>query len=88
MSNYETSINSSFMILEETFRIYKLGFYGEFETVSYMNLKMRVDSILLTRWIIPSRYHVPISRLGRLKRLEVTRRILEELEAPMDRRIL
>jgi hypothetical protein len=79
LSSYETSVKSSFEIIEVTFNISGLGYNRiGLDVRAYLALTI-VDRIILTRWIFPSRYHIPISRLEELKRLEVTSRILEEL---------
>ena len=78
--SYQVKIRSSILVLDITFNSNRLGCNGEgVYELAYRFLKFRVDSIVLSRWIIPSRYSVPISRLEELKRLEVTERILEEL---------
>jgi hypothetical protein len=79
LSNCLKKINSSFEILDVTFRIYGLGYDRPLERLPMAILKRGVDNVILARWIIASRYHVPISRLEELERLKVTSMILEEL---------
>ena len=81
LSNYEASVKGSIEILDVTFTSLGLGYYQSklVDKRSYWGLRVGVDRILLSSWIFPSRYHVSISRLEELKRLEVTERILEEL---------
>jgi hypothetical protein len=79
LSNYEERVKSSFDILQVTFRISGIGYTYRLDEKPDRNVRWAVDRIILVTWIIPSRYHVPISRLEELKRLEVTERILKEL---------
>lgn len=79
LSNYVTSVKSSFDIFGVTFRILVLGYTSYLEEVSNRSVRIAVDNVILARWVFPSRYHIPISRLEEHKRLLVTERILEEL---------
>jgi hypothetical protein len=80
LSNYEASVNGSFEIIEVTFNISGLGYNRiGLDIRGYWAIKIGVNRIVMARWIIPSRSHVPISRLEELKRLEVTERVLNEL---------
>ena len=79
LSNYEASVKSSFDILQVTFRISRVGYTYHLDVTPDRHVRWGVDRIILVTWIIPSRYHVPISRLEELKRLEVTSKVLEEL---------
>jgi hypothetical protein len=81
LSNYETSVKGSIEVIDVTFNRLGLGHYQRklVDKRSYWALRVGVDRILLDSWIIPSRYHVPISRLSSFERLKVTERILNEL---------
>jgi hypothetical protein len=79
LSNYGTSVNSSYVFLEYARGSFTWDNYYVDCSYLYNGLKRPVDSIILSSWIFRTRYFVPISRLEELKRLEVTSRILEEL---------
>jgi hypothetical protein len=80
LSSYGASVKDSIDIHQVTFRILVMGYTSYLEEVSNRSIRRAVNGVILTRWIFPSSYHVHISRLEELKRLEVTERVLNELK--------
>jgi hypothetical protein len=86
LSNYEASVNGPYKFLDKARDSINWDHYlGStwphrcIRDLVYMCLKRPVDGVLLFTWIFPSHFHIPISRLEELKRLEVTERVLNEL---------